>query len=82
MTEDSSSLDEVKRLVQSGRKIEAIKLVREESGLGLKEAKERVDAVETQMIANGEMPPKAKGCVGVILLLSLGCGFVGAWAFG
>jgi ribosomal protein L7/L12 len=35
--------EEVKRLVRSGQKIEAIKLVREQTGLGLKEAKDLVD---------------------------------------
>lgn len=79
MPEDPSSFDEVQQLLRSGRKIQAIKFVREESGLGLKEAKEQVDAVEAQMIANGELPPKTKGCAGVFLLLSLGLGAIGAW---
>ena len=35
--------EEVQRLAATGRKIEAIKLLREKSGLGLKEAKELVD---------------------------------------
>ena len=34
---------EVRQLVMSGRKLEAIKLLCEQSGLGLKEAKEAVD---------------------------------------
>jgi large subunit ribosomal protein L7/L12 len=33
----------VEELVRAGRKIEAIKLLREETGLGLKEAKDQVD---------------------------------------
>ena len=37
--------DEVKRLVQQGQKIQAIKLYREKTGLGLKEAKDAVDAL-------------------------------------
>jgi ribosomal protein L7/L12 len=36
-------LDQVRKLVASGRTIEAIKLLREVTGLGLKEAKEAVD---------------------------------------
>lgn len=40
-------------LVASGRKIEAIKLLRETSGLGLAEAKAVIDAVEV----GGELPP-------------------------
>jgi len=35
--------EEVRRLATSGRKIEAIKLLREKSGIGLKEAKDLVD---------------------------------------
>ena len=35
--------DEVRRLATTGRKIEAIKMLREKSGLGLKEAKDLVD---------------------------------------
>ena len=35
--------DEAKYLVTQGRKIEAIKIVREKTGLGLKEAKQLVD---------------------------------------
>jgi len=35
--------DEVRRLAARGQKIEAIKLLREKSGLGLKEAKDLVD---------------------------------------
>lgn len=37
---------ELKQLVQSGRKIDAIKLVRELTGLGLKEAKDLVEQME------------------------------------
>ena len=37
--------EEVQRLALTGRKIEAIKLLREKSGLGLKEAKDLVDRI-------------------------------------
>lgn len=37
--------DEVLAAVDAGRKIEAIKILREESGLGLKDAKQVIDAV-------------------------------------
>jgi hypothetical protein len=40
---------EVGTLLRARRKIEAIKLVRERTGIGLKEAKDRVDALEAQM---------------------------------
>jgi len=40
---------EVQDLIYDGRKIQAIKLVRERMGLGLKEAKEKVDALGGRM---------------------------------
>jgi large subunit ribosomal protein L7/L12 len=40
----SDQLDEIRTLMHTGRKIEAIKRVREITGLGLKEAKDLVDA--------------------------------------
>ena len=43
---DDARLATVLRLLDDGRKIEAIKLVREASGAGLKEAKAYVDALE------------------------------------
>lgn len=36
----------VRELLAAGKKIEAIKMVRDESGMGLKEAKEYVEAIE------------------------------------
>lgn len=36
-------LEEVKRLIRDGRKVDAVKLVRERTGLGLEEAKAEVD---------------------------------------
>jgi Ribosomal protein L7/L12 C-terminal domain len=42
-TEDPR-LNEARQLAGNGRKIEAIKLVRDATGLGLKEAKEMVDS--------------------------------------
>jgi ribosomal protein L7/L12 len=44
-------LAHVQQLVLAGKKIEAIKLVREQTGLGLKEAKDAVEAIE-----RGETP--------------------------
>lgn len=40
--------DEVVALATNGRQIEAIKLLRQEQGLGLKEAKEVVDALRSE----------------------------------
>jgi ribosomal protein L7/L12 len=41
--------DELRRLLQTGKKIEAIKYYRQTTGVGLKEAKESVEWVEAQM---------------------------------
>jgi ribosomal protein L7/L12 len=43
---DAAILDEVRRLTDSGQKIEAIKHLREATGLGLTEAKEIVDSLD------------------------------------
>src|SRR5688500_1342730 len=43
---DAVVLDEARRLSDSGQKIEAIKHLREETGLGLTEAKEIVDSLD------------------------------------
>ncbi len=43
---NSAILEEVKRLAQAGKKIEAIKLFREKTGVGLAEAKLAVEAIE------------------------------------
>ena len=47
-TESDLASQAVIDLVWQGEKIEAIKLLREETGLGLKEAKDIVDAIEAQ----------------------------------
>ena len=64
------ALDAVEEMLRSGRKIAAIKRVRSETGLGLKEAKE---AVEAHMSAHGiEAPRGSSGCLLVWVLLGLG----------
>ncbi|HEY7349566.1 MAG TPA: ribosomal protein L7/L12 [Ktedonobacterales bacterium] len=41
--------EQIKWLLMQGKKIEAIKVYREQTGLGLKEAKDTIDAIERQM---------------------------------
>lgn len=41
--------EQVTRLVKEGKHIEAIKLIREQSGLGLKEAKDAADALRESL---------------------------------
>lgn len=65
--------EQVARLIRSGNKIEAIKLVREKTGLGLKEAKDLVDAL---IVTHDERLPENQkvgktGCLLVLLLVVL-----------
>lgn len=55
-------------LLEAGRTIEAIKIYRGRTGVGLKEAKEAVEALAAQ---RGIVAAKA-GCAGVILALAAG----------
>jgi ribosomal protein L7/L12 len=56
---DSGLPDDVRAALASGRKIEAIKLLRGHTGLGLKEAKDRVDAHEASAPRNSTTAPAA-----------------------
>ncbi len=63
----------LKDLIKQGRKIEAIKLLREKDNLGLKDAKEKVEELQSLMVQAGELDPKlAKS--GCMVLISLGLG--------
>ena len=61
---------ELLSLLGRGEKIQAIKLYRERTGVGLKEAK---DAVEALAQRHG-LTPKATGCAGLFLLALGLCG--------
>ena len=60
---------EVLAILESGRKIQAIKLYRERTGVGLKEAKEAVEALAQE---HG-MAASSGGCAGAVLMVSLLC---------
>ena len=62
---------EIRELLLAGKKIEAIKQYRESSGLGLKESKDAVEAIETDLRKTGLLPQKSAGCFGLLLLLFL-----------
>lgn len=68
-TDHATVPPDVLELARAGRKIEAIKRLREQTGIGLKEAKERVDAALGDQGSGG-------GCAPVLLVglavLSLG----------
>ncbi|MFL3659387.1 MAG: ribosomal protein L7/L12 [Opitutales bacterium] len=72
MVESGESDETILKLsdaLQSGRKIEAIKLCRELTGLGLKDAKEYVEKLEAEL--RKETPDafhEAKGCMSVLAL--------------
>ncbi len=55
---------QIQELLRNGRKIQAVKLVREETGVDLKEAKEAVEAVAKK---HG-IAAKGSGCAPVVLL--------------
>ena len=65
---DSSFEDEIVSLLEQGKKILAIKLYREKTGVGLKESKDFIDALAADRRI--VVPPKS-GCLGVLLLLIL-----------
>ena len=65
---------ELRQLLRDGRKIEAVKRFRETTGLGLKESKDAIEALE-----RGTPDSKKSGCLGVLLLPLLGLLAAGRW---
>ena len=68
-----------------GRKIEAIKIYRQATGLGLKEAKEAIEELEQSLRIKFpdkfSAAPKSGGCFGSAAVLCLGVGLVAYWFF-
>jgi ribosomal protein L7/L12 len=60
------------KLLERGEKIDAIKLYRDQAGLGLQEAKAEVDALEIRLGLEPEGTPQKSGCFGIILLCGVG----------
>jgi hypothetical protein len=75
-------LDAIKELLRQGQKIEAIKLYRQQTGLGLKEAKDAVEAIEATGVAYPPSRQKTStlgcllGCLPTLLFIGLCAGFV------
>lgn len=69
--------------IKAGRKIEAIKLVREQQNLGLKEAKARVEAyIDSQPALKAEMQASAvRTLPGLSGWIAFACVAVIAWYF-
>ncbi|OGV39831.1 MAG: hypothetical protein A2X48_24345 [Lentisphaerae bacterium GWF2_49_21] len=66
--------NQLEDLLLQGRKIEAIKLHREITGLGLKESKDAMDELEASLRAkfpDSFTKPQGKGCLGVLVLISI-----------
>ena len=66
--------DDLVELVRRGKKIGAIKIYRERHNVGLKEAKDAVEA----LAAEHEIATQGSGCAGVVLLGLVGV-VAGAW---
>jgi hypothetical protein len=57
MNEEEQLSPEIYQLIASGRKIAAIKMIREETGMGLAEAKELADALSGHQSGADSQPP-------------------------
>jgi hypothetical protein len=69
-------IDSIRTAIFAGRKIEAIKLYRDATGQGLKEAKEFIEELADRLYE--EDPEKftsvpGKGCAGVVLAMFVVC---------
>ena len=74
----------VKDAVNAGRKIDAIKLYREETGVGLKEAKHAIDLLavkSTPTTDNSDMSEPGSGAASAIKLVVLIIVLVGAYNY-
>ncbi len=66
--DDPELIDEVKDLIGQGNPLLAVKLVRERTGLGLKESKELVDQIG---VDSGLTSPSGSGCLGAVFLATI-----------
>jgi large subunit ribosomal protein L7/L12 len=64
---------QVLAFMQGQKKIEAIKLYREQTGVGLKEAKDAVESLAAKYGIN----PKGAGCAGIVLLMVIAMTVIG-----
>lgn len=63
--------DRVISLMKDGKKIAAIKACRNETGMGLMEAKQYVETLADQFLPGHTRAGKPSGCASVLLLLAL-----------
>ncbi len=74
--DDAAAADpdqQILKLLAAGQKIAAIKLYREQTSAGLKEAKDAVEALAAQ---HGIVPAPRSGCLGVLALLFCGVALI------
>lgn len=72
--------DEIMTLLRQGKKIEAIKVLRERTGVGLAEAKQTIDAIDATI----EGGKRRSGCAGMIVVaagIGIGLGAVAREGF-
>ena len=74
--DDPELKGEVTTLLQEGKALPAIKLVRVRTGVSLKEAKEVVDKIGEDA---GLLTQSGSGCMGMILLAIVGPLVIGQW---
>ena len=69
-------LQDVRNLILQGQKIEAIKLVRQQTHAGLKDAKDFVEALERGespgVPVAGVVPPQSTGCTLIVVAVLIG----------
>lgn len=68
-------IESIKRALFAGQKIEAIKIYREQTNAGLKEAKDAIEKLEAELRASSpekfSAAPAKAGCVGALLVAVL-----------
>ena len=76
---NDSQMEDLKKLLAEGRKLEAIKCYREFTGSGLKESKEWVDRLQADQVKDQPelyQNRSSGGCFGLVLI-ALGAGPLG-----
>ncbi|GDY19167.1 hypothetical protein LBMAG56_05120 [Verrucomicrobiota bacterium] len=68
-------IEQIKRALFAGQKIAAIKIYRDQTNSGLKDAKDAIEKLEAELRASSPekftATPAKAGCVGVLLVLVL-----------
>jgi len=71
----------VLKAVDAGRKIEAIKLLREETGLGLQDAKDEIDQLTIIRRPQSTTMPEQGGAGAIVKILIVGAGLFAVYWF-